>query len=460
MAEVKDEVEELEELLVGLETEAAVEAYSEEDDAVTLSMAAPIGDQEWMVQLSPTNRKMMSTDRVVIELASGELDDTTLVWRGGMEEWMPIGQVEELTRARSSAPPPRPLPPPAPVPASASSIAAAEAADEDGIDAGGDAPSFEIDEDIDGPTPLVPPAPAAAMSEAGKPASPPPPRSYTGRPVAVDFSAVPPKRPASLRLVLGAGGAAAAMVLVTLYSLSRGGVFETTSASAEATSVKALEPAAAAAPPTTAAPAPAAAPAAEATPPAAEAPSPAPAVASSEPATDPAEASDAPSTDPPKKLTWRERMKLRKQRAAAKAAAATEATGGTTEDAPERAKPAPRSKTRQLAAAKSSAEDTAEEAEAAPAAGPTVGFNRQAAHAALKDAAAQAANCRPAGGPTGSGKVQVRYDATGKVSSVAILTPGFENTTTGSCIQMVFRRAKIASFSGSPVTLTEGFEIK
>jgi hypothetical protein len=89
-----------------------------------------------------------------------------------------------------------------------------------------------------------------------------------------------------------------------------------------------------------------------------------------------------------------------------------------------------------------------------------MGFNRQAAQAALKEAAAQAGNCRPAGGPTGSGRVQVRYDATGKVGSVSILTPGFDNTTTGSCIQMVFRRAKIASFSGAPVVLTESFEIK
>ncbi len=89
-----------------------------------------------------------------------------------------------------------------------------------------------------------------------------------------------------------------------------------------------------------------------------------------------------------------------------------------------------------------------------------MGFNRPAAQAALKDAAAQAANCRPAGGPTGSGKVQVRYDASGRVGSVSILTPGFENTTTGSCIQMVFRRAKIASFSGGPVVMTEPFEIK
>jgi hypothetical protein len=119
-----------------------------------------------------------------------------------------------------------------------------------------------------------------------------------------------------------------------------------------------------------------------------------------------------------------------------------------------------RSKTRSVAP-KPAADPTAQAAaEAAPAAAPTVGFNRQAAKAALEDAAAQAANCRPAGGPTGSGKVQVRYDATGKVGSVAILTPGFENTTTASCIQMVFRRAKIASFSGAPVVMTEAFDIK
>src|SRR5262245_49070480 len=119
MEDVKDEVEELEELLVGLDTENPVEPYSEDDDAVTLSMAAPVGDQEWMVQLSASNRKMMSTDRLVAELGTGGLSESTLVWRGGMEDWVPISQVDDITRARRSVPPPRPAPVVAPLPAPA-----------------------------------------------------------------------------------------------------------------------------------------------------------------------------------------------------------------------------------------------------------------------------------------------------------------------------------------------------
>lgn len=486
MADVKDEVEELEELLVGLETEVPMEAYSEDDDAVTLSMAAPIGDQEWMVQLSPTNRKMMSTDRVVTELGLGTLNDTTLVWRGGMEEWMPIAEVEDLTRARSSVPPPRPaidpaplpLPAPAPTPPVARAVEAApteEASAEDGM------ADDELDAaDADDPTPLVPPSPAEASSDTDQPAPPTRPRSYTGGPVAVDFSSMPPKRPASLRMVLGAGAAAAAMIGVTLFLLSRGGVFETKASSSEGRAVSSLEPApstpaepaaaGAQEPPSGTKPEAAAAPA-EAPP--AAAPSPTPASPEGAAAEQPAAvaSSDAAETEEstPKARASKTRMKPKKRARTALSEPATtttaEASATETSEAEQvpakRAKPAARSKTQNVAA-KAAAEEPSEAAEeaAAPAPGPTVGFNRQAAKDALKDAAAQAGNCRPAGGPTGNGKVQVRYDATGKVGSVSILTPGFENTTTGSCIQMVFRRAKVASFSGAPVVMTESFEIK
>src|SRR5690606_15536421 len=86
-------------------------------------------------------------------------------------------------------------------------------------------------------------------------------------------------------------------------------------------------------------------------------------------------------------------------------------------------------------------------------------FNRDAAKSALDSAAAQAANCRPAGGPTGAGRVQVRYEPSGKVGAVSLLTPSFENTTAGSCVVMVFRRASIPAFTGSPaVVMNKNFE--
>jgi hypothetical protein len=56
--------------------------------------------------------------------------------------------------------------------------------------------------------------------------------------------------------------------------------------------------------------------------------------------------------------------------------------------------------------------------------------------------------------------VQVRYEPNGKVGAVSILTPQFDNTTTGSCVVMVFRRASIPAFTGSPaVVMNKSFEI-
>jgi hypothetical protein len=87
-------------------------------------------------------------------------------------------------------------------------------------------------------------------------------------------------------------------------------------------------------------------------------------------------------------------------------------------------------------------------------------FNRQAATAALDAAAGEAQRCRPTGGPSGAGTVQVSYEPSGKVAVVEILTPGFENTLTGSCIRMLFRRAKVPPFAGAAaVVMKKAFEI-
>ena len=497
MADIKDEVAELEELLVGLDSEGPVGAYSEDDDEVTLSMAAPVGDQEWMVQLSPLNRKMMSTDRLVQELTLGTLTETTLVWRGGMEDWVPINQVDALTRARQSVPPPRPPPsrqalPPVPARARVADASGPMGASANFVsdEFNGDDDDADVDlEDIAAaPPPPVPFPPAAA---------PPAPRSYTGRPVAVDFSSVPPKPRTTTRLVFGAGAAAVLTVLVTLYSLSRGGVFESSAASTEGRAVRALEPAASPSAAQAVAPS---APVAEAAPvptPPAEAATPA---QNDAPAASEAAASETAKADENTSaeavdgsaLTPAARAKLRRKLRAAAAgraktaaktetAAVAEATPASNPAAPEPAaspakqgtlleamsdrvarnnKKTMRAKAKTKATPAPSADESNENAEASAAVAPTTGFNRQAAQAALKEAAAQAGNCRPVGGPTGSGKVQVRYDASGRVGAVSFLTPGFDTTTTGSCVQMVFRRAKIQSFSGASVTLTESFEIR
>jgi hypothetical protein len=54
----------------------------------------------------------------------------------------------------------------------------------------------------------------------------------------------------------------------------------------------------------------------------------------------------------------------------------------------------------------------------------------------------------------------VRYEPSGKVANVSILTSKFENTTAGSCVRMLFRRAKVPEFTGAPVVVVnKSFEI-
>jgi hypothetical protein len=83
----------------------------------------------------------------------------------------------------------------------------------------------------------------------------------------------------------------------------------------------------------------------------------------------------------------------------------------------------------------------------------------EAAAAALANSANLASSCRPRGGPAGPGKARVIYSNDGEVQSVEILTAKFRDTLTGSCVRMVFRRAKIPPFKGEPPTFIKSFSI-
>lgn len=83
----------------------------------------------------------------------------------------------------------------------------------------------------------------------------------------------------------------------------------------------------------------------------------------------------------------------------------------------------------------------------------------EAAAAALANSANLASSCRPRGGPAGSGKARVIYSNDGEVQSVEILTAKFRDTVTGSCVRMVFRRAKIPPFKGEPPTFIKSFTV-
>lgn len=324
------------------------------------------------------------------------------------------------------------------------------------------------------------PPPAAAP----QPPAPPTMRVNTSRPVAVDFSEMEPVRTAPAKILVGSGLAALAMIVGTVYALSAGGVFDSGPEIAH-------EPPAAASKPSAPTPSVAAKPAAP--PPAMAKPAEAKPVeekvaeAKAQPAADEEEPA-ADSEPQTQKVSAKEEMvaapEPKERRSAksepAKAEEPAEEASSSSDEASEapasRAErrlaarrnkrasaeeaPAPRRNKPRAAAVPSS--PVAEESEEPSKGGDTPGstFNKQAAKTALDDAAAQAKNCQPQGGPRGAGKVQVRYEPNGKVGAVSILTPQFDNTTTGSCVVMVFRRASIPAFTGSPaVVMNKNFEI-
>jgi predicted Zn finger-like uncharacterized protein len=97
--------------------------------------------------------------------------------------------------------------------------------------------------------------------------------------------------------------------------------------------------------------------------------------------------------------------------------------------------------------------------EPAPAAG-TAPFSVSAAQVALTQAASNAASCKKPGGPTGSGKVQVTFATSGRVTSATVTGPPFAGTAVGGCVAGVFRRAKVPAFSGNTVTVSKSFSVK
>jgi hypothetical protein len=514
MTNSNNDIEELEELLSELEGQEAqiVTPYSEEDDAVTRLMDAPLGDQDWMVQVTALDRRMMSTNQLLSELQVGKVNSRTLVWRTGMDDWMPVSRIDELTshgNARvnaaphgMSAPAPRnsspraafpnlapPPPPPqasqplwsspsAPLPPPPSSMSPPF-----GMAPGGGLPPPPLALQPPPPPPiaLTPPPPAPSSSYGlPKPApmSAPPPEAMshgnTTRPVAVDFSDMPPENDAPLqskRWVMALSAVAILAVFVTVYSLSSGGGESEAKATAAAKpqAVSALQPAAKEKPAASAAatPAPTAKPTASA---AANNPEAAPAAtAKASDGEDESEASSSSSARQTAQARYSPRSEYRRRSRGGSSSEDRESARSS--EAEERAKPAPAAAAPSSTARAEEADEPASEPVAAVAdevdeppkstsksSGNT--FNREAAKAALDEAAGQAKNCRPQGGPSGTGQVQVRYEPSGKVSNVTILTSKFDNTTAGSCVRMLFRRAKVPEFTGAPVVVVnKSFEI-
>jgi predicted Zn finger-like uncharacterized protein len=89
----------------------------------------------------------------------------------------------------------------------------------------------------------------------------------------------------------------------------------------------------------------------------------------------------------------------------------------------------------------------------------TAPFSVSAAQVALTQAASNAGSCAKPGGPTGSGKVQVTFATSGRVTTANVAGPPFGGTPVGGCVAGVFRKARIPSFAGNPVTVSKSFAI-
>ncbi|MBI5535560.1 MAG: zinc-ribbon domain-containing protein [Deltaproteobacteria bacterium] len=94
-----------------------------------------------------------------------------------------------------------------------------------------------------------------------------------------------------------------------------------------------------------------------------------------------------------------------------------------------------------------------------PGGGATNPFDRGAAISALNAAAGGASGCKKPDGPTGTGRVAVTFAPSGRVTSANVEGPPFAGTSVGGCVAARFRGASVPPFAGSPVTVHKSFSI-
>jgi len=91
--------------------EPTIGVYAESEDDVTQFVETPRPEPKWIVQITPFDRRQMSTEGLLRELRRGQLvHRQSLVWRGGIADWQPIARVDELqadARAHSGPTPGR-----------------------------------------------------------------------------------------------------------------------------------------------------------------------------------------------------------------------------------------------------------------------------------------------------------------------------------------------------------------
>jgi predicted Zn finger-like uncharacterized protein len=86
-------------------------------------------------------------------------------------------------------------------------------------------------------------------------------------------------------------------------------------------------------------------------------------------------------------------------------------------------------------------------------------FNMGEAKAKLGATAASVDACKKPNGPTGTGRVVVMFAPSGAVQSATVSGPPYEGTPTGACVAARFRTVRVPAFGGSPFSVSKSFTI-
>ena len=86
-------------------------------------------------------------------------------------------------------------------------------------------------------------------------------------------------------------------------------------------------------------------------------------------------------------------------------------------------------------------------------------FNLNEARSRLTSVASAAQSCKRPGGPLGTGRVVVLFAPSGVAQSATVTGPPFEGTSTGACVAGRFRAVRVPAFSGSPYSVAKSFTI-
>lgn len=446
---------------------AAAAAVSLAPAAADAAAAAPVpgGDTSWSVNLSDTDQRTMTTAEIVAGWKDGTVTHDAFVWKDGMGDWVAIGECEELkpllpAATAATGTPFGPTVVTAPTPARLSGAGRAGGAAVDLFDA---APPGEED-DVATSAPHLPAAGTSAYDDGkmtgarnensvlfsldslkggltGQAPKPEPKRGPSAPATSSDPFAMspadiggnnplfslnanqalltapappepPPPRveaaggvaakPMNKLLVYGGGGAAAVLLLVVGLLIGRSGGSDTAAPEGSAKAMASAEP---------------------------------------------------EKKDEPEKKEEKKAEQEKKEEPAASASAEPSASPATP------SKVAGSTGTTSGTKKPDSSDTKKPDSSVMPSSGGAP-FSVSAAQVALTQAAANAAGCAKPGGPTGSGKAQVTFASSGRVTSANVTTPPFAGTSVGGCVASVFRRARVPAFSGNPVTVSKSFSVK